>query len=219
MTPWGSRLLRATAYSRRLPRLDFELDLEPDSRQVAAAAPGQAAGVPTRNFSLKVVNRLPFDLTDCWLLIGITEKSTVAANSRKPGNANFAGAPAGAGQGSAGPEEDLVDVYCVKPLGGMASGASYDHFVAADFRERSYNFQSTIRIDPRRHIPHPTISRLGTASAWIIGAIKNSPIMQIDAEHSDFNPQESTHLFIQEILPEDMPEASLFLGPNPPPAN
>ena len=53
---------------------------------------------------------------------------------------------------------------------------------------------------------------MGTASAWIIGRIENSPSMLIDEQRSDFVRQNQLHLFVQEILPMDMPDASVFLG-------
>jgi hypothetical protein len=47
---------------------------------------------------------------------------------------------------------------------------------------------------------------MGAASAWIIGQNEDLSIMSIDESHSDFIPNERMHLFIQEILPEDLPE-------------
>jgi hypothetical protein len=39
-----------------------------------------------------------------------------------------------------------------------------------------------------------------------VGRISRSPILSIDEQRSDFRAFEEMHIFVQEILPEDMPE-------------
>jgi hypothetical protein len=40
--------------------------------------------------------------------------------------------------------------------------------------------------------------------------------MKIDVQRSDFVTQGELHLLVQEVLPEEMADAELFLGPAPP---
>jgi len=55
---------------------------------------------------------------------------------------------------------------------------------------------------------------MDTTSAWIVGRLSESPVLQLDERHNEFTLQENgLHLFIQELRPEDMPDASLFLSP------
>ena len=51
---------------------------------------------------------------------------------------------------------------------------------------------------------------MGTASAWIVGRTENPAIIAIDEGRSDFISNEHVHLFIQEILPENMPDTLQF---------
>jgi hypothetical protein len=41
--------------------------------------------------------------------------------------------------------------------------------------------------------------------AWIIGQINESPSIKIDEPNSDFIPHKGVHLFVQELLPEEIP--------------
>ena len=68
---------------------------------------------------------------------------------------------------------------------------------------------------PDGGISLPTVDRPGAASAWIVALIEDSPIMRIDEGRSEFVPQADLHLYVQEILPEDMPDPSLFPGSSP----
>ena len=70
-----------------------------------------------------------------------------------------------------------------------------------------------ISVDNANLLP-PRISRLGTASAWIIAQVDESPILKIDELRTEFVPHHELHVFVQEILPEEMPDASLFLKPS-----
>jgi hypothetical protein len=221
MTPWGSRQLVAAAYKRALPRLDFQLEFEPvDVPTAGHQALADARRKPTGLLTLKLVNRLPFALTNCWLVVGATQRVTRPSGSVQSyaGQAgNTAGrAPGGSRQPGSQTDEGLSDVYHVETLPGLAAGASFERKMQTDFQPRNYR-GSAIRVR-QGYVMHPQLARLGTANAWIVGAVEKSPSMEIDTEHSDFIPQDATHLFVQEILPEEMPDASLFLGPDNPPS-
>jgi len=216
MTPWGRRRLQATAFTRESRRLDFKLDFKPPtsaggSTATAAGAPGMSAG----DFSLTLVNHLPFDITDCSLVIGVTQKSLPTAMSAQAASGQAAPFQVSRSQGVSrqavtptvnGP----IDVYHRHQLGTLAAGATFQQAYKGQFQAQP-NYRSMSRSWPGALIVLPRISHLGTASAWIIGRIENPPIISIDEQRSDFVVQEQFHLFVQEILPEDMPDTSFFL--------
>ncbi|MCH8992216.1 MAG: chorismate-binding protein, partial [Acidobacteria bacterium] len=106
--------------------------------------------------------------------------------------------------------DGLIDVYHMKGLQVLSAGATYEEAFEAEFQVIANNWDLA-RSWPGGSLTPPRISRMGTASAWIIGRIENSPIMVIDEQRSDFVPQEQFHLFVQEILPKDMPDADLMM--------
>jgi len=195
ITPWGTRELQAMAFQPGLKRMDFELDFEPTESEPQIEEPGSESQPeyeradhepspprwPNGFFSLKLVSHLPFDLTDGFLIIGVT---TASAEIGSP-----------------------VDVYQVKPLPGIAAGGTYEEVFDAAFSRVDGN---SWRHWQAGQVRAPRLSRLGTASAWFAGHIESSPGMSIDQERSDFEPRQQYHIFFQEILPADMPDPSLF---------
>jgi hypothetical protein len=105
----------------------------------------------------------------------------------------------------------LIDVYHMQRLQVLSAGAAYEETFEAEFQVMINNWDMAMSW-PHGSLTPPRISRFSTASAWIIGRIENSPIMMIDKQRSDFVPQKQLHLFVQEILPKDMPNSSVFLG-------
>jgi hypothetical protein len=209
MTPWGRRRLQATAYRRDVPRLDFELEFEPRPSAIGndeQKNPGMPSGV----FSLKLVNRLPIDLTECWLVVGVTGTSSDPADFMQSSPYETLVLPAGS------TETGSIDVYQIHPLQELSAGEIREDAFDAQFQVMRNDWDLAIPL-PYGRMSLPRISHLGAASAWIVARIKDSDNMTIDEQHSDFVtlPDQSLHLFIQEILPEDMPDASLFIGADP----
>ena len=211
MTLWGRRRCHATAFKRDLPRMDFELEFEPrdpsnDNDGNKEKSPGILAGV----VSLKLVNRLPFDLTHCWLVIGITQKSSPLLKSQRANQTQrFRFSPI-AFQGSAAlPADGLIDLYHVHSLLDLPADSTRADRFPTSFDVEQFNWEMASLWPRGSRIP-PAISQLGTANAWIIGRMAKSPIMAIDEQNSDFIPQREAHLFIQEILPEDIPDTLQF---------
>ncbi len=203
ITPWGRRQLRGTTYIPDLTRMDFELTFQPadsDEQQPGANSneeiqqaenPFEPARqepppprVPRGSFSLKLKSDLPFAITDCWLVIGVTAVSAV--------------------------DNQLVDVYHARQLPPLAAGATYQEEFEGDFRALNGS-NDMRRWFPGGSIMAPQLSHLGEAKAWIMGEIDRSPGMAIDAQLSDFVPQNEFHVLVQEILPEDMPDPSVFI--------
>jgi hypothetical protein len=219
MTPWGRRRLHATAYNRDLRRMKFELKFEPHNAPSDNAAktsdnvsePTTTAGMPAGSFSLKLVNHLPFDVTECWLIIGVTHKLTAQAAATQA-VANQTGRYGRYGwqqSGATVSADGLIDVYHMQRLQGLSAGATYEKAFEAEFQIIDYDWDM-VKSWAHGSLTPPRISRMGTTSAWIVGRIENSPSIVIDEQRSDFVPQNQLHLFIQEILPTDMPDASLF---------
>lgn len=209
MTPWGRRHLQATAFKPELRRLDFELGFEPrDSPINNAGEQTQSPGMPLGIFSLKLVNHLPFKITNCSLIIGVTHKT---ATQTVPGQADTYVVALQSGQTVTSTVDGLIDVYHTQELSALTAGGTYEDAFQANFRAIQNKWDLYRSWEDGQMIP-PRISHLGAASAWLIGRVEKSPILEIDEQRSDFVPQKQLHLFIQEILPEDMPDASLFLG-------
>jgi hypothetical protein len=209
MTPWGRRRLHATAYRREFSTLDFQLRFQP--RATSAGSQGDAAspGMPQGEFSLKLVSRLPLDLTSCWLVVGASSYLPVNANT--PPAVQFPGGP---GQMATPSIEGLIDVYQRRQVSALAAGAAHEETFDASFQVVQNPWELSIPL-PDASLSPPRINRLGTASAWIIATLEDSPMLTIDEPHSEFIPRQHLHLYIQEIRPEDMADARLFLGTAP----
>lgn len=222
MTPWGRRLLRASAFKRDFPRLSFELDYEP--RALPGGRGGGPSGPleqPSGEFSLKVVNHLPFEITDCRLVIGVTQSSAgqpVVVQDGPP--RGFPGRVASVealrlqmGLQTVAPSnaKGFIDVYQIKSMETLSAGASREEVFVAEFLVQQ-DQRGLHRLWPHGLLPLPKLSRLGTASAWIVGRVEVSPILTIDEQRGDFVLHDEQHYVIQEILPEDMPAASLFFN-------
>lgn len=186
ITPWGNRRIQGTAFNQKLSRLDFTLSFTPSS--VPAGQMERSLGgavTPAGRCELKVVNELPVDLSNCYLLIGVTQTD-----------------PTGI--------QGMSDMYHLHPLRPLKAGETLEETFDAGFTKASRNNYSPDTWAGRWLI-RPVIRRQGAASAWIVGEIESSPELTIDAEQSDFTLKNERHLVIQEILPEDMPDISLFL--------
>lgn len=216
-SPWGRRHLIATAYQRDLPRLEFELDYKPgDPQDVNDAEQSQSAlpTMPSGLMTLKLVNHLPFDLTECRLVIGVTWRLGGQIELEQANS--FQNIQDGQLQQRAEmlqlteEEAPMIDVYQMHRISKLPAGANFEEefrtqFIKMNAWDMNESWGSISLILPK-------ISHLGAASAWLIGRVKNSPVLSIDEQRSDFVPQQQLHLFVQEILPEDMPDVSLFMG-------
>jgi hypothetical protein len=162
-------------------------------------------------FTLNVVNGLPFDIKECWLVIGVTHRSSGQAVSNQSNPYATQHYQAGLGGATASSTDGLIDVYHMQQLANLPAAGIHEESFPANFRVIEYNWDLA-RSWRNGSMTPPRISHLGGASAWLIGRIDDSPILTIDQRHSDFVPREHLHLYVQEIRPEEMPEASLFFS-------
>lgn len=226
MTPWGRRQLHAAAFQPGMPALDFELEYEPrdlddsvEASQVGGDYRGDEFAVAVRPhgvFRVKVVNNLPITLTDVWLVVMANQSVRLAhdpaqANTVSPLQARL---PDLQMQGGAilqitAPGDAELQMTQKMPLSSIAAGAVHESSFEAAFTQRQEQDWDQMIQTQNGYIVPPQLDRRDAASAWIIARLDHSPVMAIDAGLSEFDPQEELHLFVQEILPEDMPTISL----------
>ncbi|MFO1092628.1 MAG: hypothetical protein U0992_04835 [Planctomycetaceae bacterium] len=220
MTPWGHRRLYAVAYQRGPSPLEVQLTFQPANPPATAASPDPKAPqgdpsvlkFPPGTCTLKVVNHLPFDLKNCWLFIGMSRTADSIgllsqANMYQPGAYwrrfnNRRASPAG----------DLVDVSMQVLMQPVRAGATMTRPFDPMFRVQQNGWERMLNMTDVRIMP-PEIARLGTAGAWIVAEIEDSPIITIDRERTDFVPQEELHLYVQEIPAEELPEVFRAVEP------
>ena len=209
MSPFGRRRCHVNGFQSGTKQVEIELKFHFDDP--AAQALRKSSGtVPAGKFSLKLKNHLPFDISDSFLLIGAT--SAVAQASTQPNQVNgtvYNNVYWGNYQINTEPVEGLIDLYHRQSIRSLNAGGSCEIDFPANFK-------------PPEHLPQynnfwpfqgnlvPRLSQVGTTRAWIMGKLSKSPIIEIDEDRSDFVPDEGTHLFVQEIDLEDLPEALAF---------
>lgn len=209
MTPWGRRRLHATAYRPDFSPLDFRLQFRPRDAAGGTQADGTSPEMPQGEFSLTLVNRLPMDLTSCWLVIGASR--FMPTDSNTPPATPL---PRGWVQLQTPSNEGLIDVYQRHQVSALSAGGTHQESFNASFQIMQNAWELSIPL-PGASLSPPRIDRLGTASAWVIAILEDSPMLTIDEAHSEFIPRQHLHLYIQEIRPEDMADARLFLGTAP----
>lgn len=221
MTPWGRRELRATAFQRGVAAPAFELKLTPV--RIVNDETGEA--VERQQAALKLVNTLPFDLRNCTLVIGgtrrVDEYQLALQQQGNQGNMVWNNAtntwmqPAQPGLPA---NDGLADVYSRHRIGDLAAGATFEQTYDANFEILQNNW-NPIQLHDAQVTP-PKIAHLGTSSAWIIGQVSASSVLQIDEQHSDFDPEEEPrHLYLQEIEPGDLADPDSVLRQRPAPAS
>jgi hypothetical protein len=202
-----------------VPPLDFEIKVFPAGSTTDSNGNSAARGT----VALRLTNPLPFDLTNCTLIIGGTrtadeyqqallQRQMSGWNQRAMYGVQQAQQAAPAGSG-------LVDVYCRQPLRDLTAGATIEESYECLFDVAQNDWNQLLHLQTAAISP-PKIAHLGASTAWIIGRIRKSSIMQIDRQHSDFEEEdEPVHLFLQEIRPGDLIDADGFLRQSPPAAD
>jgi len=211
MTPWGTQLAQATAYAREMPRLECKLRFQPGAPTNDKANPGNDsesyrvddsyAGLkmPLGEFSLELVNHLPVDLRECYLIIGTTlgisedEDSLLLMQNRSYGRNPVTA------------KDGLIDIYHIQRVWDVQAGKSQDQSFEADFVPEGVNGYWELNKDwEGGSLNLPRLDRLGTTAGWIVARLPKSPILSLDEQHNEFTMQEGLHLFMQEIRLEDV---------------
>lgn len=203
ITPWGRRQCHATAYMKGFEQLDVELEFE--TSQSGGSAAELSSGPVPGEFSLKLTNRLPFDIQEGWLVVGVSgapdDQSATSSSSQV-----IVRTPSGLMQVSAASGGNLYQIKMLRPV---AAGASLDESFTSNFVARQNDWDVSIQWDGGTLTP-PRVAYPGAVNAWIIAILDESPAMTIDGQRSDFVPHDELHVYIQEIHPGNMPDASLF---------
>lgn len=224
MSPWGHMRCHASAIRRNPQRLEIELEYKPGGPPQPTAGEqtsGESAISPLTSkpqpltftdellkgdFKLKIENKLPFSIRNCTLVIGISRPAA-------PNSQNNAGVLVQRGRNRVFTNvqgqnmiDGLVDVYHQQPVANISVEGHHSSEFAANFgtAQQYWSHGGTWPYGSR--LP-PRIPRVGMACAWIIGSIDESPILEIDEDHSDFITQQSFHNFVQLITPDQMPES------------
>ena len=205
MSPFGRRRCHANAFQSGANQV--EIDLKFDFSHPALEAQRKSIGtVPDGKFSLKLKNHLPFEITDSFLLIGVT----TAVPQKRPQQNRVNGAGYWARQQiNTDPVEGQIDLYHRQALPALAGGGKCDVEFSANFKSPEH-LQLYSSFWPYQSSPVPRLSRVGTTRAWIMGKLSKSPIIEVDEDRSDFVSEKGTHLFVQEIEIDDLPEGLAF---------
>ncbi len=210
MTPWGTRLQHATAVKRDMPRLDIQLNWNRDSQSADRSVPidgserSDSGSLPLvqAEFEVRLTNTLPVELSDCWLILGVTRAMddeedrdlVISRASRWNSSTSIDG---------------LIDVYHFEALNQLAAGADYQATFDADFfvkvpweMERSW---------PGGALRLARLPRMGTAGAWIVGRLSKSPVLKIDEGWTDFTVNDEIHLFLQELQSEEIEDLTALM--------
>jgi len=193
LTPWGERQLHATDMSPDFDALEFSL---------AYSAFDQDPFGGT--FQLDIRNDTSLDLVECWLLVGSTRQMTQSEQQTQknmyrrigPGRIQVT-------EATDGSDEDAIETYHLSQLPEIPQGAQFTRSVDAAFQTFENDWDLQFAVGDGSFTP-PRIAHLGSASAWVIGRLRESPLLTIDSVGSDFLPRAELHLLIQEIPRENI---------------
>ena len=186
ITPWGVRQSIATAYDPELQGVQINLQFSPvgavtldentnNGDSWTYVVPGQ--------WNVSVTNRLPFDLTECQLLV-TTSVPHVPSSMMAASELQFS-----PGRG----EIRMGDVAATATTTSSLSGISVD----VTMTHYWYNNQNTIE-------PEPAFP--GGSDIWFVGRVNQSPLLTIDDEHSDFEQFDGVHYYMQKLTQDEIPQ-------------
>jgi hypothetical protein len=202
ITPWGYRQAYATAFDPNFRGLEVKLTWDRPNfpMETLATMMSQDVILPGQ-FTLSVTNRLPFDLAECRLVIGrttVSQGTGAITHVYDPRTGAFL-MQTGAAVGDL---QHMKSAALVENLP-TSSTVTQQAIRMINSRTDTQSFSGRWSDSP---ILLPRIAYDGATSAWIVARISRSPILAIDEQRSDFKPLQELHLFVQEILSEDMPD-------------
>jgi hypothetical protein len=186
ITPWGVRQSIAAAYDPELQGVQIDLRFRPEGSVTldknmnngdswTYVVPGQ--------WNVSVTNRLPFDLTECQLLV-TTSVPHVPSSMMTASGVQFS-----PGRGEIRLGEIAATASTTTSLSGIPFVVTMTHYW--------YNSQNTIE-------PEPAFP--GASDIWFIARVNQSPLLTIDDEHSDFEQFDGLHYYIQKLTPDEIPQ-------------
>ena len=152
---------------------------------------------------MTVTNRLPFELTECLVVIGSTDVNLVAGQAIEaydPRTRSFR-----IQNGSVPGELLPTTAFARIPNLPAAQTLSYIPLPVTRERDDSQSEWGRAAVGYDNPSLRPRVPYRGGTSIWIVAKISRSSILSIDEQRSDFESSQELHLFIQEIVPEDLP--------------
>ena len=186
ITPWGVRQSIATAYESELQGVQVELRFRPEGTLTfdANSRGGESwTYVIPGQWTVSVTNQLPFDLTECHLLV------TTSVAHIPSGGGTASGLEFSPGRG----EIMLGEVAATA----TTSSASSNLTVGVTTNRHWYNDQK--KIEPEPSFP-------GASDVWFVARINQSPLLKIDDEYSDFEQFDGVHYYMQKLTPDEIPQ-------------
>jgi len=200
INPWGRRRLYATAFQP----LEHGVDIEITYSLPEPLSPEQAAQSDTTydlngTFRVKATSDLPFDLENCRVIIARTQVSNTVQGTTIYNS--FPGS-------YPSPQNVGIQMERVHSLGDFGK-LSPSVPVTVEFAAGTVLTAESL--DGRTHgntgeVLIPKVAYDGATSVWIVALISKSPILSIDQQRSDFELLQEQHWYVQEVLPEQMPQ-------------
>ena len=184
LTPWGTNQAVATDFIPMNQTVKFRVRLNPD----------------LQTLEIRLDNQLPFTLTNPRIVIGTTTPPGVGAQESEDYYY-------GSRQITAGVDGSLEE-YMTIPVETLSSQTELSTSATLDWSEPSNEELLRVQLGVRSVIP-PRISRTRQVTAWLIAGMQKSPGLEILPDRSDFYELQQSHIYIQEIRPEDI-NASAF---------
>ena len=184
ITPWGVRQSVATAYDPESQGVQIALRFLPEGPPTNATTtnPGDSwSYVISGQWTVSITNRLPFDLTQCQLLV---TTSVPHVSSSTASAVQFS-----TGRGDLRLGDTLASATMTSSLSNLPLVVTTSHYW--------YDNQNTI--EPESAFP-------GAAEIWLVARIINSPLLTVDDEYSDFEQFDGVHYYMQKLTPEEIPQ-------------
>lgn len=198
MTPWGQERLQAVSIIPDLKPLKIDVDW------TTSGKPG-SAWPPHGTVSGRVENPMPTTILNPRLLISIadivTEEEADAAEQAQNSSPWQ--------QPQVQPNTEFLimqNLPSIEPKGQTE--------FRADLQLRIVNDRWMLR-ESIQHIQltYPRTDRQNSVRAWLIGSLQESPDLLVDEQQSDFTQLSSSHLILQAVDPEHLPDIDQWLGP------
>lgn len=181
LTPWGTNQAIATDFIPMNQTVNFQVRLLSDLSTV----------------EVRVDNQLPFLLSNARIMVGTTtppgvNSSNVADEYGYYDSQQFTTSADGA-----------EERYFTLPLQPIASKAQIATSADLTWQSPTSEDYHRMQVGIRNFVP-PRVSRTREVTAWLIATINESPGLRIVPEDSDFYELQESHIYIQEIRPEDI---------------
>ena len=201
ITPWGFRQLYATAFQPDQSRIDLKMEFAVDGISGGQYQPKPLEDEGWRGkLRITATSRLPFELTDCHVVIAMTQMDPNDERNQQATYGMYDSPPANQTAGIPG----LTQFQAMIDLGSLSPNVA--NFAESPRPSEFLSMSDLHRLHRRsmRWMTH-RVAYSGATGVWIVGRIANSPLLRIDEKNCDFELLNEEHWFVQEVLPEELP--------------